>query len=98
VEKYASTVDLYPTICNLFALKTDLRYFVGDDIFSTEGGLVYWNDFSCWDGKTYVSGSQAANLSDSDYRLYYYARQRLMTSWNTFRYNYFSSVNPIKNE
>ncbi len=96
VEKYASTVDLYPTICNLFALKTDLRYFVGDDIFSTEGGLVYWNDFSCWDGETYVNGSLASELSEADYRLYYQARQRLLTSWNTFRYDFFSSVNPTR--
>ena len=96
VDKYASTVDLYPTVCNLFGLKTDLRYFAGDDIFGQAGGLVYWNDFSCWDGTTYVNGSLASELSEADYRLYYQARQRLLTSWNTFRYNFFSSVNPTR--
>ena len=96
VDKYASTVDLYPTVCNLFGLKTDLRYFAGDDIFGQAGGLVYWNDFSCWDGTTYVNGSLASELSEADYRLYYQARQWLLTSWNTFRYNFFPSVNPTR--
>ena len=96
VEKYACTVDLYPTICNLVGLGADLRCFVGSDVFGPEEGLVYWNDFSCFDGKHYVSGSQANDLSDEEYRLYYQARQRLLTSWNTFRYDYFSSVNPTR--
>ena len=94
VDKYSATVDLYPTVCNLFALKADLRYFVGDDIFGEKGGIVYWNDYSCWDGKTYLSGEKTTDLTDEEYRLHEYARQRLRNSWDTFRYDYFSSVNP----
>ena len=40
VEKYVSTVDLAPTLVNLFDLPADRRYYTGDDIFGDKGGYV----------------------------------------------------------
>ena len=96
VDKYAASPDLYPTVCNLFNLDVDLAYFVGDDVFGQEGGVVYWRDNCCWDGTTYVDSTQAANLTQEQLRLYNLARQKLNLSWDAFRYDYFSLVNPCK--
>ena len=54
VEKYSSTVDLFPTVCNLFGLDVELRYFVGEDVFAPGRGLVYWRDSSSYDGLSYI--------------------------------------------
>lgn len=40
VTKYTSTPDIAPTIVKLFGLDADCRYFVGDDMFGTEGNFV----------------------------------------------------------
>ena len=93
VEKYGSTVDLYPTICNLFSLNADLRYFVGEDLFSDGEGLVYWRDGSFYDGTEYFDASQSASGAERD--RYYEVRNRLDMSWKTFRYNYFLYTDPL---
>ena len=95
VEKYTASPDLYPTICNLFDLKVDLRYFVGDDMFGSEGGMVYWRDNCCYDGETYVDSAQAASFTEKQQQMYNLAHQKLNFSWNTFRYDLFSTVNPL---
>ena len=95
VEKYSSTVDIFPTVCNLFSLDADLRCFVGDDIFSAEGGLVYWRDGSVYDGKSYADGTQTAGLSPEQQALVSRAQSRLELSWASFRYDWFTMQDPI---
>ena len=95
VEKYSSTVDIFPTVCNLFSLDADLRCFVGDDIFSAEGGLVYWRDGSVYDGKSYADGTQTADLSPEQQALVSRAQSRLELSWASFRYDWFTMQDPI---
>lgn len=95
VEKYTSTVDIFPTVCSLFGLDADLRYFVGDDVFSDAGGLVYWRDGSSYDGTTYIDGTQAALLNPEQRKIYELVRQKLEVSWRTFQYDYFAGKEPI---
>lgn len=40
VEKYCSSLDLAPTLTNLFGLETDNRYYAGNDIFSDAPGVA----------------------------------------------------------
>ncbi len=98
VEKYASSADLFPTVCNLWGLDADLRYFVGDDIFSDRGGMIYWPDNSCYDGKTYVDGGKTAGMTAEEQQMYETAWRRLNMSWDTMRYDFFSAVVPIRQE
>ena len=46
VEKYCSSIDIVPTIANLFGLNYDSRLHMGKDILSTSEGLVMFNDKS----------------------------------------------------
>lgn len=95
LEKYTATVDLFPTICNLFGLEVDLRCFVGEDAFSQEGGVVYWRDSSVWDGKTYLDGTQTAALSPEQRELVSRAHAMLELSWSSFQYDWFSVHDPL---
>lgn len=46
VEKYCSSVDIVPTICNLFGIEYDSRLYIGSDILSTAPALVLFKDSS----------------------------------------------------
>ncbi len=94
VEKYASSVDVFPTVCNLFALKADLRYFVGDDVFSDRGGVVFWRDSSSYNGTLYVQG-QYSEMSQEQWQQYSMAVEKLQNSWKTFQYDYFRRKSPL---
>ena len=45
VEKPCSSIDVVPTLCNLFGLEYDSRLIIGRDILSTAPGLVPTNKF-----------------------------------------------------
>ena len=98
VEKYTSTVDIFPTVCNLFGLDADLRCFVGDDVFSEDGGVVYWRDGSVYDGTAYLDGTQTENLSPDQRELVSRARTKLEFSWTSFQYDYFAVRDPLRKE
>ena len=40
------SLDLVPTLSNLFGLEYDSRLLVGRDVFSNEEAIVVWNDFN----------------------------------------------------
>ena len=90
VEKYTSSVDIYPTICNLFALDTDLTQFVGDDAFGSQGGYVYWPDYSWYDGTIYHDGADGTAQSEYETAISAQVRDKLSASWNTLNYDYFA--------
>ena len=46
VEKYASSLDVLPTILNLFGVEYDSRLLMGRDIFSTAEPLIIFSDRS----------------------------------------------------
>ena len=71
VNKYASNVDILPTLSNLFGLEYDSRLLAGKDILSSEEGFVIFSnrnwiseigmynaelkEFEVFEGKTFVS-------------------------------------------
>lgn len=95
LETYTSTVDLFPTICNLFGLDADLRCFVGSDVFSGEGGFAYWRDGSVCDENGYLDGAQTGSLTPEQQALLGRAKANLERSWNSFRYDWFSVRDPL---
>jgi phosphoglycerol transferase MdoB-like AlkP superfamily enzyme len=46
INKYASSLDILPTVLNLFNVEYDSRLLMGKDILSDEDGLVIYNDRS----------------------------------------------------
>lgn len=71
IDKYASNVDILPTLSNLFGLEYDSRLLAGKDILSTEEALVVFSNrnwisergryvaasknFEVFEGQTFVS-------------------------------------------
>ena len=59
VDKYCSSLDVMPTLANLFGLEYDSRLLAGRDILSDEPGLVIFFNYSFLsDRGAYVSATQ----------------------------------------
>ena len=65
MDKVTSSVDVLPTIANLFGLDTSGAFLVGHDGLGTRGGYVFFSDGSWYDGETYWS-SQGGGTGDPD--------------------------------
>ena len=50
VEKVTSSLDVLPTIANLFGLDADYSAMIGHDAFSDDGGWAFWLDGTWFDG------------------------------------------------
>ncbi|MBQ6546925.1 MAG: LTA synthase family protein [Bacilli bacterium] len=46
IDKYASNIDILPTILNMFGVSYDSRLLIGSDIMSDSEGIVIFNDRS----------------------------------------------------
>lgn len=46
IDKFASNIDILPTILNMFGIKYDSRVIIGKDIMSSSDGIVIFNDRS----------------------------------------------------
>lgn len=88
-EKYVSTMDIAPTIVDLFSLDADLCYYIGNDMFGPDGGVVYFRNYAWYDGKTYDTGSDDAP-DPAVLAMRRQVREQLDVSQDTFRYDYFA--------
>lgn len=90
ITKYTSTVDILPTIINLFGIKTDNRYYVGKDIFEdNDNGYVCFADGSYYDGDTYYIGGSEDFISENVQNNIKDFWQKLDLSWSILRTDYF---------
>lgn len=89
--KYVSTMDIAPTIVDLFSLDADLRYYIGNDMFGPDGGVVYFRNYAWYDGKTYDTGNDASS-NPAVLAMREQAREQLDVSQDTFRYDYFACL------
>lgn len=90
-EKYVSTMDIAPTIVDLFSLDADLRYYIGNDMFGPNGGAVYFRDYAWYDGKAYDTGNDASS-NPAVLAMREQVREQLDVSQDTFRYDYFACL------
>ncbi len=51
IPKVTSTMDIAPTIVNLFGLDADYAWYPGSDIFSADGGTAIFRGGSWYDGR-----------------------------------------------
>ena len=56
VSEPVYSLDIVPTVSNLFGFEFDSRFFVGRDVFSEEKPLVIWQDHSWLTDKGYYDG------------------------------------------
>lgn len=90
-DKYVSTMDIAPTVVDLFSLDADLRYYIGNDMFGQDGGVVYFRNYAWYDGKTYDTGNDASS-NPAVLAMREQAREQLDVSQDTFRYDYFACL------
>lgn len=88
-EKYVSTMDIAPTIVDLFSLDADLRYYIGNDMFGSDGGVVYFRNYAWYDGKTYDTGNDAST-NPAVLAMREHVHEQIDISQDTFRYDYFA--------
>ena len=55
INKYASNIDILPTLLNMFGVEYDSRYLIGNDIMSSSEGIVIFNDHSFLTDKGYYN-------------------------------------------
>lgn len=60
VDKVTTSMDILPTLANLFGLDTIGAFLVGHDAMSDQGGYVYFQDGSWYDGTTYWDSTSGA--------------------------------------
>lgn len=88
-EKYVSTMDIAPTIVDLFSLDADPTYYIGNDMFGPDGGVVYFRNYAWYDGKTYDTGNDAS-ANPAVLAMRDQVHEQLDISQDTFRSNYFA--------
>lgn len=89
--KYVSTMDIAPTVVDLFSLDADLRYYIGNDMFGPDGGMVYFRNYAWYDGKTYDTGNDAST-NPAVLAMREQVREQIDISQDTFRYDYFACL------
>lgn len=57
ISSPTSSIDILPTLSNLFGLEYDSRMLVGRDVFSDRSALVVWLDYSWLSSKGYYEAS-----------------------------------------
>ena len=82
-------MDIAPTIVDLFSLDTDLRYYIGNDMFGPDGGVVYFRNYAWYDGKTYDTGNDAST-NPAVLSMREQVREQIDVSQDTFRSDYFA--------
>ena len=89
VDKYCSSLDIMPTLANLFGLPYDSRLVMGRDILSDAPGLVIFSDYSfLTDRGAYRAGSDTFTPWDgSEEPDYDYVRAILTDVTNRFAYS-----------
>ncbi len=96
VTKVTSTIDILPTIVNLFDLNTDGRYYIGNDGMSDNGGYVIFKDYSWYDGTIYWNTSETADMTEEISKRNDEIQKRLKMSWDTMNIDYYLKADIIR--
>lgn len=88
VSKYTSSIDIVPTLVNMFDLDADRRYYVGDDIFGDKGGMVMFSDYT-WCSAEYTVKEAASVIDEETLAMVADWKKRIDMSMETMISNYF---------
>jgi len=97
VTEVTSQLNILPTLLNLFGLEYHPNYYIGKDALNSNyEGIVFFSDYSWYNGKVYVDGGIVTNdkyidpleLDDKNYYINYIIRKNDLT----LKYNYFKTI------
>ena len=62
IKEVTSQLNILPTILNLYGIDYNVNNYIGKDALQTDyKGLVFFSDYSWYDGKVYVDGGVVTN-------------------------------------
>ncbi len=62
IKEVTSQLDILPTVLNLFGIKYNKINYIGSDaLASNYDGIVFFSDYSWYDGNVYVDGGEVTN-------------------------------------
>lgn len=97
VTEVTSQLNILPTLLNLFGLEYHPNYYIGQDPLNQNyKGIVFFSDYTWYNGKVYVDGGIVTNnkyidpleLDDKNYYINYIIRKNDLT----LKYNYFKTI------
>lgn len=88
VDKVTCSLDVVPTIADLFGLDAPLDYYAGENMLSPGEGLIPFPNNGWYDGETYYTGDSGAQIENPRAAE---LRQRVETSEEAVRTDYFRS-------
>ena len=103
ITSVTSQLNIMPTLLNLFGLEYHPNYYIGEDALNNNyHGIVFFSDYSWYDGNVYVDGGTVTNnktidpiaLEDKNYYINYIIRKNDLT----LKYNYFKKIEANKNK
>ena len=103
VTSVTSQLNILPTIINLLGLEYHPNYYIGKDALNgSYNGIVFFSDYSWYDGNVYVDGGAVTNnkyidqvsLEDKNYYINYIIRKNDLT----LKYNYFKKISTSKDK
>lgn len=105
VDKYCATVDILPTVLNLFGCEYDSRLLSGKDILSTAAGFVYFNNGSFISESCMYNAEshEIIQLTDEPVDMDYaaavqtIANNRRNVAASILTYDYYSYIDPKNN-
>lgn len=90
VETISSTVDIAPTVANLFGLDVDYEYYTGVDIFSDEEHYVIFSGNSWYDGEIYYTLNYEGEVTEGIQNRNQEISQKMKYSEYMLKCDYFS--------
>lgn len=97
IKDVTSQLNILPTILNLFDIEYNPNYYIGENALSNDyNGLVFFSDYSWYDGNVYVSGGEVVNngkISDEDLEMMnYYVNYLERKNDLTLKCDYFKKI------
>ena len=97
IKTVTSQLNVLPTVLNLFGIDYNPNYYIGQDALSNNyQKLVFFSDYSWYDGNVYVDGGVVTNnkyinqntLEEKNYYVNYLIKKNDLT----IKYNYFKDI------
>lgn len=97
IKTVTSQLNILPTILNLFGIDYNPNYYIGEDALKNNyQKIVFFSDYSWYDGNVYVDGGLVTNnryikpdlLEQKNYYVNYLVKKNDLT----LKYNYFKEI------
>ena len=95
IKEVTSQLNVLPTILNLFGIDYSVNNYIGEDALNSKyKGIVFFSDYSWYDGNVYVDGGVVTNnkkikeeeLENKNYQISYLTKKNDLA----LKYNYFN--------